>query len=109
MENKPARWLVVSLGKVACCVLGQGTLRDASVFIWQTDRISVLHQITIVKLLTQNTGVGYPPITSNLNGVTLGYPSMAVHLLGVGLPDIHELFEMGSHLSSSQISIKLTT
>ena len=39
-------------GKLACCVLGQGTERDASTFMWQTGGPPVPNRI-IVKLLTQ--------------------------------------------------------
>ena len=40
--------------KLACCVLGQGTRRGASILIWQSGGPPVLHRITIVKLLTQH-------------------------------------------------------
>ena len=47
-----------------------------------------------MKLLTQQTTLGYPPV--------------AVRLVGGGLPVTQDWFEMGCHLSPSQNSIRLT-
>ena len=47
-------WCGEQAGKLAFCVLGQGTLRHVSTFMWQTGGPPVLYRITIVKLPTQH-------------------------------------------------------
>ena len=52
VENNPACLFVVFLGLL--CSWAKHLKRDASSFMWQTGVPTVLHRITIVKLLTQH-------------------------------------------------------
>ena len=64
--------------------------------MWKTDGSSVLHQITILKLLTQHVGR------------LLGTHQWQSALLVVGLPVTQDWFKMGWNLSPSLISTRLT-
>ena len=64
--------------------------------MWQTGGLPVLDRITIVKLLTQHVRR------------LLGTHQWQSTLLVVGLPVTQDWFEMGCHLSSSLISLRLT-
>ena len=75
MENKPASLLVVSLGKA---------IHGTPIFMWQTGDPPVLHRITTVKLLTQH-----------MVKTTLGYPPVAVHLVGGGATSHSRLVRNG--------------
>ena len=81
MENKPASLLVVSLGKAL-----NGTPPP---LCGRQVALPVLHQVTIVKLLTQHV--------RRLQGTHQWQSALLV----VGLPVTQDWFEMGCHLSPS--------